>query len=157
MGNTTFFNAYVEMVSCLTTTGATLYDDPGRLAPPLHTWRATVGWLGGLIMWVGAIAVLAPMALGGFEVRMRAPGSDVNAIGYSQITERADLSRRIRTHAAVAHPGLRDADAGALARADHRRRRPGGGDGACDVHAVDLRASRRSAGLPGAAPGMRAR
>ncbi|MCB1348749.1 MAG: TrkH family potassium uptake protein, partial [Maritimibacter sp.] len=41
VGNTTFFNAYVEMVSCLTTTGATLYDDPGRLSPALHTWRAT--------------------------------------------------------------------------------------------------------------------
>jgi len=104
VGNTTFFNAYVEMVSCLTTTGATLYDDPGRLAPPLHTWRATVGWLGGLYMWVGAIAVLAPMALGGFEVRLRVPGSDVNAIGYSQISERADLSRRIRTHATSLTP-----------------------------------------------------
>ena len=68
VGNTSFFNAYFEMVSCLTTTGATLYEEAGRLAPPLHTWRATVGWLGGLVIWVGAIAVLAPMALGGFEV-----------------------------------------------------------------------------------------
>ncbi|MCB1337708.1 MAG: TrkH family potassium uptake protein [Maritimibacter sp.] len=104
VGNTSFFNAYFEMVSCLTTTGATLYEEAGRLAPPLHTWRATVGWLGGLVIWVGAIAVLAPMALGGFEVRRRVPGGDVVAIGYSQITERADLSRRIRTHAAALLP-----------------------------------------------------
>ncbi|HCQ67629.1 MAG TPA: potassium transporter TrkH [Rhodobacteraceae bacterium] len=104
VGNTTFFNAYVEMVSCLTTTGASLYDDPGRLTPALHTWRATVGWLGGLFMWVGAIAVLAPLALGGFEVRLRPPGSDINPISHSQITERADLSRRIRTHAAALIP-----------------------------------------------------
>ncbi len=106
VGNTRFFNAYFEMVSCLTTTGATLYDTPGRLAGPLHTWRATVGWLGGLFMWVGAIAVLAPMALGGFEVRLRSPGGKAatNPGGHSQITERADLSRRIRTHAASLTP-----------------------------------------------------
>ncbi|PIE07369.1 MAG: potassium transporter TrkH [Rhodobacterales bacterium] len=104
VGNTTFFNAYVEMVSCLTTTGATLYGDPGRLAPPLHTWRAAVGWLGGLFMWVGAIAVLAPMALGGFEVRSRVPGAGIITGDYAQITERADLSRRIRTHAALLAP-----------------------------------------------------
>ncbi len=104
VGNTSFFNAYVEMVSCLTTTGATLYDDPGRLAPPLHTWRATVGWFGGLVMWVGAIAVLAPMALGGFEVRSRVPGAGIITGSYIQITERPDLSRRIRTHAALLTP-----------------------------------------------------
>jgi trk system potassium uptake protein TrkH len=55
-------------------------------------------------MWVGAIAVLAPLALGGFEVRLRPRGSDINPISHSQITERADLSRRIRTHAAALIP-----------------------------------------------------
>lgn len=104
VGNTTFLNAYVEMVSALTTTGATLFAEPGRLAAPLHTWRATVGWIGGLFIWVGAIAVLAPMALGGFEVRRRAPSQDLIAAGFIQITERADLSQRIRTHAAQLLP-----------------------------------------------------
>jgi trk/ktr system potassium uptake protein len=104
VGNTSLLNAYVEMVSALTTTGATLFDDPARLAPPLHTWRATVGWLGGLFIWVGAIAVLAPMALGGFEVRQRAPSERVVALGFIQITERADLSDRVRTHAAQLLP-----------------------------------------------------
>ncbi|GKY89001.1 potassium transporter TrkG [Sinisalibacter aestuarii] len=104
VGNTSFLNAYVEMVSALTTTGATLFDDPARLAPPLHTWRATVGWLGGLFIWVGAISVLAPMALGGFEVRRRAPSQEVVALGYAQITERADLSQRVRAHAAQLLP-----------------------------------------------------
>ncbi|GGD34129.1 TrkH family potassium uptake protein [Sinisalibacter lacisalsi] len=104
VGNTTLVNAYVEMVSSLTTTGATLFERPGRLAAPLHTWRATVGWLGGLIMWVAAIAVLAPMALGGFEVRRRAPTQEVVARGFVQITERANLSRRVRAHAAQLLP-----------------------------------------------------
>ncbi|MEN8887668.1 MAG: potassium transporter TrkG [Celeribacter marinus] len=66
--NTTFFNAYFEMVSSLTTTGATLFDDPERLSRTVHLWRALVGWLGGLFAWVTAIAVLAPLNLGGFEV-----------------------------------------------------------------------------------------
>ena len=40
--------AYFEMLSCLTTTGATLFDRPQLIAEPLHLWRALVGWMGGL-------------------------------------------------------------------------------------------------------------
>jgi trk system potassium uptake protein TrkH len=72
---TTFLNAYVEMVSAMTTTGATLFDDPGRLNGPLHLWRALVGWIGGLLMWIAASAILAPLNLGGFEVTARAERS----------------------------------------------------------------------------------
>jgi len=68
LGTTTFLNAYVEMVSAITTTGATVFDDPERLDGTLHLWRAQVGWMGGLVMWVAASAILAPLALGGFEV-----------------------------------------------------------------------------------------
>ncbi|ALG90303.1 MULTISPECIES: TrkH family potassium uptake protein [Actibacterium] len=66
--DTSYLNSYFEMVSSLTTTGATLFDDPARLAPSVHLWRALVGWLGGLFVWITAIAILAPMNLGGFEV-----------------------------------------------------------------------------------------
>ncbi|MEL6449737.1 MAG: potassium transporter TrkG [Pseudomonadota bacterium] len=72
---TSFLNAYVEMVSAITTTGATMFDDPTRLNGPLHLWRAMVAWMGGLMMWVAASAILAPLNLGGFEVTARAePG-----------------------------------------------------------------------------------
>lgn len=64
---TSFLNAYVEMVSCLTTTGATLFE-PERLSPALHLWRAQVAWMGGLLIWTAAAAILAPLSLGGFEV-----------------------------------------------------------------------------------------
>ena len=101
---TSFLNSYVEMVSCLTTTGATLFEDPARLAPSLHLWRATVGWLGGLFIWVGAIAVLAPMALGGFEVRYRQPSDTAGGAGFSQITDVAGISLRVRTFAAQLFP-----------------------------------------------------
>lgn len=63
-----FFDIYFEMLSCLTTTGATIFDDPTRLSDPLHLWRAVVGWLGGLLMWVSAIAIMAPLSLGGYEI-----------------------------------------------------------------------------------------
>ena len=68
VGNTTFLRAWFEMVSCFTTTGATMFPEQGRLTDTLHLWRATVGWLGGAFIWVAAVALLAPMNLGGFEV-----------------------------------------------------------------------------------------
>lgn len=78
LGTTSFLNAYFEMVSSLTTTGATVFDRPERLADSLHLWRALVGWLGGLLIWVTAIALLAPMNLGGFEVTSTAePGENL--------------------------------------------------------------------------------
>jgi trk system potassium uptake protein TrkH len=70
-----FLDAWFEMLSSLTTTGATLWDNPYRLNPSVHVWRALVGWLGGFLIWVAAIAILAPLNLGGFEVQARgAPG-----------------------------------------------------------------------------------
>lgn len=71
--DTTFFNAWFEMVSSFTTTGATLYDTPGRLSPSVHLWRGLVGWLGGLFTLITALAVLAPLNLGGFEVSEAGP------------------------------------------------------------------------------------
>lgn len=73
--NTSFVNAYFEMVSSLTTTGATLFPEPGRLPASLHLWRGIVAWSGGLMMWIAAAAILAPLNLGGFEVTTSAePG-----------------------------------------------------------------------------------
>ncbi|WP_246002160.1 TrkH family potassium uptake protein [Pacificibacter maritimus] len=77
--STTFFNTYFEMVSALTTTGATVFDDPARLPRTVHLWIALVGWLGGFFAWVTAIAVLAPLNLGGFEVISARPRSTGNA------------------------------------------------------------------------------
>ena len=89
---TTFVNAYFEMVSSFTTTGATLFE-PSRLSATEHLWRAQVGWLGGLLMWVAAAAILAPLTLGGFEV---------TALGEPGQTAPADRGRR-----AIADPARR--------------------------------------------------
>ena len=100
---TTFFNAYFEMVSALTTTGATLFD-PDRLTSTAHLWRALVGWMGGFFVWVTAVAVLAPMNLGGFEVRGSEAEIGQGAAGTTQITRVADPSERLARFAARLFP-----------------------------------------------------
>ena len=99
VGNTTLLHAWFEMVSSFTTTGATLYDNAGRLTPSLHLWRATVGWLGGLLMWITAVAIFAPMNLGGFEVRATGGIGRENASRFSQIGKTADPSERLARYA----------------------------------------------------------
>lgn len=96
--DTRFGNAWFEMVSCFTTTGASLYDAPGRLPPSLHLWRALAGWLGGFFTLVVASAILPPMNLGGYEVLSgRTPGR--STLGLSQIAHTADPSERMARQA----------------------------------------------------------
>jgi trk system potassium uptake protein TrkH len=98
---TRFFNAYFEMLSAFTTTGATMFDDPARLGPALHLWRAQVGWMGGLLMWVAAVAILAPLNLGGFEVTAQAEPGRREAATYttSPITPRRRIARAVEMFA----------------------------------------------------------
>ncbi|EEE37548.1 Trk system potassium uptake protein TrkH [Rhodobacteraceae bacterium KLH11] len=99
LGTTSFLNAYFDMVSALTTTGADLFPDPARLSAPLHLWRALVGWIGGLLMWISAAAILAPLSLGGFEVTARGqPGRPVSGVAQSEkMDPRGYLLRVTRT------------------------------------------------------------
>ncbi|MDG1378133.1 MAG: potassium transporter TrkG [Yoonia sp.] len=100
VGNTSYLNAWFEMVSCLTTTGATVYDNAGRLTPSLHLWRGTVGWLGGLLVWITAVSIFAPMNLGGFEVRSTgSAGKGAIASAFTQISQVSDPSERLLRYA----------------------------------------------------------
>ncbi len=101
---TRFFHAYFEMVSAITTTGATMFREPDRLNDTLHLWRSQVGWMGGLLMWVAASAILAPLHLGGFEVTSQAePGrrdrTDSNRM--APLDPRLRLGRILRTLAPI--------------------------------------------------------
>jgi trk system potassium uptake protein TrkH len=92
-----FFDAWWEMVSCFTTTGGTLWDNPARLSPSLHLWRGLVGWLGGLFVWVAAVSILAPLNLGGFEVR--APGTAGQGVRGGDPLRPTDPSVQMAQHA----------------------------------------------------------
>lgn len=90
---TSFLNAYFDMVSAVTTTGADIFGDPSRLRPSLHLWRALVGWSGGLLMWIAASAVLAPLSLGGFEVTAKGEPGRGGKSGTAM--DRGDPRRRL--------------------------------------------------------------
>jgi trk system potassium uptake protein len=64
----TLVQGWFEMVSALTTTGATLWPDGAALPSSVHLWRALVGWGGGALILIAAAAILAPLNLGGSEV-----------------------------------------------------------------------------------------
>ncbi|SIQ78788.1 trk system potassium uptake protein TrkH [Paracoccus thiocyanatus] len=97
--DTGFFNAWWEMTSSITATGASLYA-ADLLPAPLHLWRAIVGWLGGLFMLVAAIALLAPLRVGGFEI-MSSP------YGRSERSERLPRSADAPPTAGhLSHPGF---------------------------------------------------
>ncbi|MGJ8604060.1 MAG: TrkH family potassium uptake protein [Marivita sp.] len=99
---TTFLNAYLEMVSALTTTGLPLFA-PERLSMAEHLWRAQVAWMGGLLMWVAAAAILAPLNLGGFEVTsLGEPGQDV-VVGAAR-RDTANPASRLARSATVLVP-----------------------------------------------------
>jgi len=100
--DTTFTNAWFEMLSAFTTTGAAGYA-PERLPPSVHLWRALIGWFGGFFILLAAYAVLAPLNLGGAEVISgRVPGRGTT--GVTQITRIADPSERITRHALEIFP-----------------------------------------------------
>lgn len=101
--DTRFVNAYVEMVSSLTTTGMTLFE-PDRLPPSVHLWRASVGWMGGFLAWVTAIAIMAPLNLGGFEVTSSAGAGQGAALNAAQIDRVADSSQRLVRYAVLFMP-----------------------------------------------------
>ncbi|MFN3145368.1 MAG: TrkH family potassium uptake protein [Paracoccaceae bacterium] len=103
VGNTRLLNAFFEMASSLTTTGATVFPGPDRLSGAEHLWRALVGWIGGFMIWVAAAAILAPMKLGGFEVLSpQEPGQGAATSG--PITRVADTPERLSRYAVMLAP-----------------------------------------------------
>ncbi|MCF2870710.1 TrkH family potassium uptake protein [Octadecabacter sp. G9-8] len=98
-----FLEAWFESVSSITTTGATLYDSPRNLPSSVHLWRALMGWLGGLLVWVAAISILAPLNIGGFEVRAT-QGGTARDRNYAQIGRVSDPSERLARYGAKLIP-----------------------------------------------------
>lgn len=85
--DTSFTNAWFEMLSSFTTTGATGYE-PARLPASVHLWRAMAGWFGGFFILLAAYAILAPMNLGGTElISGRLPDRGTSGSAYTRVTE----------------------------------------------------------------------
>ncbi len=93
--------AVFEMVAAFTTTGGTTYGDLSAVPRAIHLWRATVGWLGGLLTLMAAYVALAPRRLGGFEIeaatwRMQARDVSVGGIGAGLPPLEARVARAAR-------------------------------------------------------------
>ncbi len=67
-GVESFSAAYFEMASALTTTGATIFWNVDLVPDSVILWRAILAGFGGLVCLVSALAILAPLSIGGFEV-----------------------------------------------------------------------------------------
>ena len=61
-----FLDAYLDMVSVITTTGLPIFEIE-HSNDTLLIWRVLIGWASGFMMWVFAWTVFAPLNLGGFE------------------------------------------------------------------------------------------
>ncbi len=61
---------YFLSASALTTTGATIFTDPGTLEVSVRLWLAFLQWFGGLATLVMAMMVLAPLGVGGMSLRL---------------------------------------------------------------------------------------
>ena len=105
--DTGFFNAWWEMVSSLTTTGASLYS-ADLLPAPLHLWRSLVGWMGGFFVLISAVAILAPLRVGGFEIMSSPYGRDE----YVQQLPRSADPRQPVSHLSDPRHDSRTADPG---------------------------------------------
>ncbi|WP_323036879.1 potassium transporter TrkG [Pararhodobacter sp.] len=96
-----FVDAWFEMISSFTTTGATLIDLPRRVPAAVHLWRGMAGWMGGLFILSAATALLAPLRLGGYELIRRNLGSGTSA-GVVTLSPGA----RLQSHAAIVLPAF---------------------------------------------------
>jgi len=67
-GVDSFSAAYFEMASALTTTGASIFWNADLVPDAVILWRSMLAGFGGLVCLVSALAILAPLSIGGFEV-----------------------------------------------------------------------------------------
>ncbi len=63
-----FTDAYFEMISAMTTTGATVMSGLDTLPPSLNLWRHLLNWLGGMGIIVLAVAILPLLGIGGRQL-----------------------------------------------------------------------------------------
>lgn len=63
-----FAQLYFEMMSCLTTTGATVFTGLDQLPVSLNGWRCFLSWIGGMGLIVLSVAILPLLGVGGSQI-----------------------------------------------------------------------------------------
>ncbi len=76
MPQMSFIDAYFEMASALTTTGATVLSGLDTLPMSINLWRHLLNWIGGMGIIVFAVAILPMLGVGGMQLyKAEAPGT----------------------------------------------------------------------------------
>lgn len=71
-----FIDAYFEVISGLTTTGATVLSGLDHLPMSINLWRHELTWFGGIGIIVFAVAILPILGIGGMQLlKSESPGS----------------------------------------------------------------------------------
>ncbi|MGR9085700.1 MAG: TrkH family potassium uptake protein [Gammaproteobacteria bacterium] len=71
-----FVDAYFEVVSGLTTTGATIFSGIDQLPMAINLWRHELQWIAGMGIIIFAVAVLPILGIGGMQLYIaETPGS----------------------------------------------------------------------------------
>jgi trk system potassium uptake protein TrkH len=71
-----FIDAYFEVISGLTTTGATVLSGLDNLPMSINLWRHELTWFGGIGIIVFAVAILPVLGIGGMQLlKSESPGS----------------------------------------------------------------------------------
>ena len=71
----TYIDAFFEIVSGFTTTGATILTDVEHLPQGILFWRSLTHWIGGMGILVFTIALLPALGIGGFQLyKAESPG-----------------------------------------------------------------------------------
>ena len=71
-----FIDAYFEVISGLTTTGATALNGLDQLPMSINLWRHELTWFGGIAIIVFAVAILPILGIGGMQLlKSGSPGS----------------------------------------------------------------------------------
>ncbi|MFZ2451677.1 MAG: potassium transporter TrkG [Methylovulum miyakonense] len=76
MPQLSFIDAYFEVVSDLTTTGATLLSGIDKLPMSINLWRHELNWIAGMGIIIFAVAILPILGIGGMQLYIaETPGS----------------------------------------------------------------------------------
>ncbi len=71
-----FVDAYFEVISALSTTGATIFSGLDTMPMSINLWRHELTWFGGIGIIVFAVAVLPILGVGGMQLfKSESPGS----------------------------------------------------------------------------------